>query len=136
MIAKEAAINLSEAQIDVGPIPSGVILGRNALLLSVALMILPTPRILALGIHAGTSYPDCSPAFVASMQGLMDVYSDGQVRVGAPFLSWSKGDIWAYVRSTDAAWRHCYSCEHGGELPCGICPSCKDVEALNAGTKQ
>ena len=65
----------------------GLICGRNAFLLLGALMELrPTVGILALGIHAGTNYADCSPEFISGMQQIFNLYTCGRVQAGAPFL--------------------------------------------------
>ena len=47
----------------------GEIRGRNAYLLHTALMEFPAQSgVVALGIHAGTGYDDCSPEFIDAMQ--------------------------------------------------------------------
>jgi 7-cyano-7-deazaguanine synthase len=79
--------------------------------------------VIGIGIHAGTEYPDCSPAFVDAMQRLLDVYSGGEVQLDAPFLSWSKPEIWEYARRLGVPLDATYSCEFGPR-PCGQCLSC------------
>jgi 7-cyano-7-deazaguanine synthase len=111
----------------------GLILGRNAFLLSTALMALPAQTgLVAIGIHAGTRYYDCSPAFVKVMQRAFDGYADGAVHVAAPFLKWVKQDIWAFCQSEAVPVDLTYSCERGGKRRCGRCMSCRDMEGLRA----
>ena len=114
----------------------GLILGRNAFLLSAALMEFDAKAgIIATGIHAGTQYYDCSERFAHAIGDIFDGYTDGRVRVGAPFLEWSKPDIWAFCRDRRVPVNMTYSCELGREQPCGECNSCRDLEALNACSK-
>ena len=116
--------------------PGGYVLGRNALLLHAALMAFKhTAGIVAIGIHSGASFPDCSEEFVRSIQTLFDLYTDGRVVVGAPFLRWNKREIWDYCGNQEVPVELTYSCELGKEQPCGECLSCKDLEVLRAGKK-
>ena len=109
----------------------GLIVGRNAFLVCVALMEAPH-SLIALGIHSGTRYWDCSARFLESMQVIVDGYTDGRVRLIAPFLTWSKRQVWAFSKSNEVPIELTYSCETGGNMPCGKCLSCRDKEALGA----
>jgi 7-cyano-7-deazaguanine synthase len=112
---------------------AGLIVGRNAFLLMAALMELPlSSGILAIGIHAGTNYLDCSKSFVKEMQSLFDLYTGGCIQIGAPFIGCNKKDIWDYCISNDVPVQLTYSCEKGLKQPCGQCLSCKDLEVLYA----
>jgi 7-cyano-7-deazaguanine synthase len=114
---------------------AGLIPGRNAFLLATAALEFKAKKgIIALGIHSGTRYRDCSPHFVRKMQAVLDTYSGGGVQIGAPFLRWSKGDIWAFAKAKNTPLRLTYSCERGLNQPCGSCDSCLDLEALLAGS--
>jgi 7-cyano-7-deazaguanine synthase len=114
-------------------IPPGEIRGRNALLLVVGLMNLDEDvGLVSLGIHAGTSYPDCSPLFLSRVQEIYDSYCAGQVQIDAPFATWSKRDVYDFAMSRKLPLDLTYSCLRGGKKPCGECESCKDVEALHA----
>ena len=110
---------------------SGYVPGRNALLLTVALAVrAPTRGLLALGVHAGTSYRDCTRPFIDACQGLVDVYADGAVQIAAPFLDWYKGDIFRFATESHVPFELTYSCEVGGVTPCGACTSCLDRARL------
>jgi len=64
------------------------------MLLSLALMNCPFNQgIVALGIHSGTSYQDCSPEFEKLMQKIYLLYEEGRIRIDAPFLKWTKSEI-------------------------------------------
>lgn len=106
---------------------SGVVAARNAFLLTTALMERPEQvTTIALGIHAGTQYADCSPEFVDQMQSTFDIYSGGTVHIAAPFVDWTKSDIWKYALSDKVPIDLTYSCEAGTTPPCGHCLSCLD----------
>jgi 7-cyano-7-deazaguanine synthase len=109
----------------------GEIIGRNALLLTLGLMVFPgTAGLVSLGIHAGTDYVDCGAAFVARMQSLFDTYTGGRIRIDAPFIRELKGDILRYSRAAGLPTGLTYSCEVGTWPACGECRSCLDVEAI------
>jgi 7-cyano-7-deazaguanine synthase len=110
----------------------GEIPARNAFLACAAAMERP-PSVLAiaLGIHAGTSYADCSSAFVASAKGLLSLQSI-PVDVVAPFLDWQKQEVIEYALKRRLPIELTYSCESGTLPPCGRCMSCLDRRVLDA----
>lgn len=108
--------------------------GRNILFLSVALMYFSeSSGIIAIGIHTGTPYYDCSKDFIDRTQQIIDGYAGGKVTIGVPFLEWNKLEVWNYLQKFRLPFGITYSCELGLDQPCGKCSSCKDLEALNAG---
>ncbi len=112
--------------------PDGEIFGRNAFLLFTALIELDVRRaIVAVGIHSGTPYYDCSESFITAAQSIVDGQSDGCIRLAAPFLKWTKRNIWEYCLQRSVPIDHTYSCEKGLDQPCGNCISCRDLEALS-----
>jgi 7-cyano-7-deazaguanine synthase len=111
---------------------SGKIRGRNALLVCLALMEAPSDQTsIAIGIHAGTTYEDCSPEFLEKMRAVFDLYTDGRVRLEAPFLRWSKETLVGAAARLGVPTALTYSCEAGGNPVCGVCASCRDRERLN-----
>lgn len=112
---------------------AGLVLGRNAFLLFLALTQFKyRSGLIAIGVHSGTTYFDCSPTFIGRMQSLFDGYSGGQVQIGAPFLRWTKREIWDYCIKEKIPVTSTYSCELGRMQPCGRCVSCQDLERLYA----
>ena len=112
---------------------AGCIPGRNTFLLSIALMNFKLKSgLVAIGIHSGTDYWDCSKEFIEMMQTCFDRYTDGCISIDAPFLNWKKHEIWKYSIENKAPLEFTYSCELGRKQPCGKCLSCKDLEALYA----
>jgi len=110
---------------------TGEILGRNALLVMAALPIaLGHCNIVAMGIHDGTPYYDCSLTFARRINTLIQEYSNGNLQFIAPFLTWSKEQIFEYCQVNSLNVSSTYSCE-AGETPCGECLSCLDRQLLN-----
>lgn len=105
--------------------------GRNGLLLHIALHVLtPIQGLIAIGIHSGSIYPDCTEAFIDSVQRLFDLYTGGTVSAVAPFLTATKEAIWQYCQDERLPVDLSYSCELGLEQPCGRCLSCDDRRRL------
>src|SRR5258708_38528510 len=64
------------------------IAGRNAFLTFAALLHFPhVAGVIALGIHPGSVYYDCSDHFVGHLNALLSGYRNGQVVLVAPFLT-------------------------------------------------
>lgn len=114
----------------------GLVVGRNAFLVYAAVLEASTrSRIFAIGIHAGTRYLDCTSRFVKSLQNVLDATTGGAIRVSAPFLKWTKPDIWELAKRLEVPLSMTYSCERGCRQPCGKCDSCWDLERLRASPK-
>jgi 7-cyano-7-deazaguanine synthase len=112
----------------------GFIVGRNLFLAGAALILKPSSiRVIAMGIHAGTGYPDCTPEFLQTLQALYDLSSHNYVHIAAPFIDWTKAEIWEYCFINKIPVELTYSCELGTDPPCGSCLSCRDREVINAG---
>lgn len=105
----------------------GEIVGRNALLIFSALMLLkPKSGIITLGVHSGTPYYDCSENFIRKANAIVSEYTDGRVELMTPFLTWHKQDIIFYCQQNKIPLKLTYSCEKGTMPPCGKCLSCID----------
>lgn len=131
-VANHYGISLTHIQLTgARPKLEAEFLGRNALLIFTALIELDVrTAILAIGVHSGTPYYDCSPSFLSTIQTLVDGQCDGRIRVAAPFLEWKKNEIWSYCLKRRVPIDLTYSCERGLDHPCGLCLSCRDLEAL------
>src|SRR5260370_32203116 len=111
----------------------GEIAGRNAFLVLTAMLFNPKHSgAIVLGIHRGTHYYDCQDGFIGDMSRILDGYSDGRVKLAAPFLSWTKDMIWSYCLEHNVPLDLTWSCEVGPTEACGACLSCRDLEALRA----
>lgn len=105
--------------------------GRNAFLIITALMYSDFQSgTIVLGIHKGTGYKDCSSKFVREIQKTIDLYCDGEIRVDAPLLKFTKDEIWRIATERNIPVDQTYSCELGLKQPCRKCKSCQDLEKL------
>lgn len=112
---------------------NGFAIGRNAFLLFAALMNFKYKNgIIAIGVHQGTNYMDCNQQFIERMQTIFDEYSDNMIKIGVPFLKFSKLDIWNYSLANKIPLALTYSCERGEKQPCNKCLSCQDLKRLYA----
>jgi len=110
---------------------AGEIAGRNALLVFAALMTAKLHTgVIALAIHSGTTYYDCSTAFAKSIDRLLAEYTDGRVRLSTPFITWEKKNIVDYYKTSHLPIYLTYSCENGKLPTCGRCLSCRDRRIL------
>jgi 7-cyano-7-deazaguanine synthase len=112
----------------------GEIPGRNAMLISLAVLEAGADtRLLAIGVHSGTPYCDCTPEFIGMMNAMVISQTDGVMQVGAPFVAWTKRQIWDFAVDNRVPISLTYSCERGGDVACGECPSCMDMRRLRVG---
>ncbi|MFT4432103.1 7-cyano-7-deazaguanine synthase [Caballeronia sp. 15715] len=110
---------------------AGELLGRNAFLIFSTLFLTGgQSSALALGLHAGTPYYDCSSVFVSSISKLVAEHTDGRISVVAPFIEWTKQEVYEYFLTARIPIGFTYSCEAGTEPVCGVCASCLDRRAL------
>lgn len=110
---------------------AGELIGRNAFLLFSALFTTElSTGVLALGLHAGTPYFDCSQSFVDLIDRVVLEHTDGRVKVLAPFIQWSKRDVYEFFVQAGLPIAATYSCEQGTLPVCGLCASCRDRKAL------
>ena len=111
---------------------AGEIRGRNAYLLHTALMEFPAQAgVVVLGIHAGTGYEDCSPEFIDAMQRSYHLHTSGAITIAAPFLHWTKQQVYSLATLLNVPLEETYSCE-AANFPCNQCRSCIDRRSLPA----
>lgn len=128
-IAKHYGIPLRRLTLTGGPsLGEGLITGRNGLLLFAALMCSGVRSgTIAIGVHAATTYYDCSRDFVDRLRSIVDACSEGGFDIEAPFVDWFKFQIYDYAYQHGVPVHLTYSCELGTEPSCGKCLSCGDV---------
>ncbi len=79
---------------------------------------------MAIGIHAGVPYPDCSQEFLVSVDSILR-YASHPLTLHAPLRTWQKAEVIAYAKKNRLPIDLTYSCE-AGSVPCGKCQSCLD----------
>ncbi|MBR0955231.1 7-cyano-7-deazaguanine synthase [Bradyrhizobium canariense] len=115
---------------------AGELVGRNAFLIfAAALLGNCDSGGIAIGVHSGTAYYDCSSDFMQKIDALIQQCSDGKLSVLAPFVRWSKDDVYSYFLSQGIPLENTYSCEAGSSPPCGRCTSCLDRARLECSLK-
>lgn len=103
------------------------LIGRNLLFASIALSTFSAPNgLIAMGIHSGTDYADCSTTFQERLEAVASVVSGGYVNFDFPFGTWDKADIFEYCLAYQVPVHLTYSCLVGTTPPCGRCSSCRD----------
>jgi 7-cyano-7-deazaguanine synthase len=113
------------------------IAGRNAFLIFSTLLHHRTfAGMLAIGIHSGTGYYDCSEHFTNQLSSILTGYTDGRIALATPFLSWPKQRIYDLCAKYEVPIQLTWSCEVGPVEPCGHCLSCKDREYLDVCTSK
>ena len=65
-------------------------------------------------------------------QGLLAGDENGDLRLEAPFVTWSKADIVAEGLTLGVPYELTWSCYEGGAAPCGACATCIDRAAAFA----
>lgn len=130
-VAKSLGMDLTVRSI--GPsysLGAGELPGRNALLISLAVFELgPRGGLVGIGVHAGTRYYDCSLPFIEAMDRLVQEQTDSKAALTAPFVTWTKAEVYRAFLDSGISVSDTYSCESGA-APCGECLSCQDRISL------
>lgn len=127
-----------------GVIPSTYVPGRNTVFISIALSLAEATGATAiyLGINAVdySGYPDCRPEYLEAFQNLANLSSkvgiEGHApKLIAPLVLDSKVDIVRRALSLGVPIELTWSCYQGGDIPCGVCDSCRirDRALIEAG---
>jgi 7-cyano-7-deazaguanine synthase len=92
-------------------------------------------RDLACGFHVLDSpeYPDTRREFVRAMERAINLGTaaaafggaGARLRIHAPFIDMTKADIIRAGLRLGADYSYSVSCYAGGEIPCGVCSSCR-----------
>ena len=115
-------------------IPVTYVPARNALFLAYAASCAEALGADAIAIGANaidySGYPDCRPRFLSAFQHLLKVGTKAGVegrgiRILAPLVHKSKGDIVRLAARLRVPFHKTWSCYQGGARPCGHCESCR-----------
>ena len=81
------------------------------------------------GAHAedahNWAYPDCTPEFIGAMANAIYIGTYHKVRLHTPLMWLMKHEIIALGTTLNVPWENTWSCYAGGDLHCGICPTCR-----------
>ena len=101
--------------------------GRNLLLGSIgACTFLSSHGLIAMGIHQGTDYQDCSIEFQKEIDTVVRTISDGRLAMDFPFGELTKVDVAAFCKNREVPVHLTYSCLKGLIPPCGNCVGCQE----------
>ncbi len=75
---------------------------------------------------AGNAYPDCSGEFNEAINKAIYLGSGCQVKVTAPFIGMNKAQVVAKGLELNVPYNLTWSCYEGGDVPCGVCGTCRD----------
>ena len=130
--------------VEPGIIPSTSVPGRNTVFIAIGLSLAEAQGAdrLVLGVNAVdySGYPDCRPDYLKAFQDLADLSSragrEGHgPKLWAPLVEWSKQQIAEEALHLGVPIELTWSCYSGGDVPCGVCDSCRirDEALLAAG---
>ncbi len=115
-------------------IPITYVPGRNTVFIAIALSLAESKgaEAIYLGINAVdySGYPDCRPDYLEAFQKLAALSSKVGVeghapKLIAPLVMDSKVDIVKRAKRLGVPIELTWSCYQGGEVPCGVCDSCR-----------
>ncbi len=140
----DTAIDVPTTGIEANTIPSTYVPGRNTVFLAIALSLAEAKgaEAIYLGINAVdySGYPDCRPEYLAAVQQLAGLSSKVGLaghapQLVAPLVMDTKVDIVRRALALGVPIALTWSCYQGGELPCGVCDSCRirDKALIEAG---
>lgn len=89
------------------------------------------------GAHAedanNWAYPDCTPEFIGAMANAIYIGTYRSIRLYTPFQWCSKSEIIDVGQDLEVDWKNTWSCYVGGDLHCGVCPTCRARRAAFKG---
>lgn len=89
-----------------------------------------------IGVHqddsAVNAYADCSENFIDAMNQAVNIGTYGKIKITAPFVGKTKADIVKVGLELNVPYELTWSCYERGEIPCGVCATCRDRAAAFA----
>ena len=125
---------LPTSGVEAGIIPNTYVPGRNTVFIAIGLSLAEARGAdqLVLGVNAVdySGYPDCRPDYLEAFQELANLSSragrEGRgPRLWAPLVEWSKQQIVEKALHLGIPIERTWSCYGGGDVPCGVCDSCR-----------
>ena len=101
---------------------------RNMVMLPIAasVAIQNGSDVVAYAAHADDrgTYLDCRPSFIEAMREALSLCHWEPQLLRAPFVDWSKRDIYKEAMRLGVDVGSTWSCYTGGSVPCGVCGAC------------
>lgn len=105
-----------------------VVPGRNTIMLAMAMAIAQAQRAeyICIAAHAGdhAQYPDCREDYILRMAQVINLATEGESNLLAPFLRKTKAEIVSEGAKFGVPFELTYSCYKGGDISCAICGTC------------
>ncbi len=126
----DAAIAVTEADLESKDIPTSYVPFRNANMLAIAVSWAEVIGASAVYIGAvaedSSGYPDCRPEFFEAFQKTIDTGTKPgtRVEIRTPIIQLSKAEIVTKGIHLKAPLHLTWSCYRSGEMACGTCDSC------------
>ena len=107
------------------------LIGRNLLLAAIGLSAFTARHgLIALGLHDGSNYADCSREFQELLRQLSQLSSRFMIDFDFPFGNWTKSQIVGFCNEHKTPLSLTYSCTQGTAMACGSCSSCLERNDL------
>lgn len=126
----DAAIEVSEADLESQEIPTSYVPFRNANMLSIATSwaeVIGANRIYVGAVSEDSSgYPDCRPEFYEAFEKAIEAGTrpETRVRIRTPIIHLAKAEIVQKGLQLNAPLHLSWSCYRREDLACGTCDSC------------
>ena len=125
----DAAIPVTEADLETTEIPSSYVPFRNAHIISVGVSwaeVIGAKRIYIGAVYEDSSgYPDCRPEYYAAFNHLIALgTAAGDIRIETPIITLTKAAIIRRGLELHAPLHLTWSCYQNEDQACGVCDSC------------
>ncbi len=126
----DAAIEVTEANLESEEIPTSYVPFRNANMLAIATSWAEVLQANSIYIGAvaedSSGYPDCRPEFYAAFEKTIEVGTkpDTNIKIKTPIIHLSKTEIIKKGLELNAPLSLSWSCYRNENLACGTCDSC------------
>jgi 7-cyano-7-deazaguanine synthase len=126
----DRTVDIPGGQVSSADVPVTQVPFRNGILLAMAVAWAEAANAQGVVIGAveedSSGYPDCREQFLIGFERAveMGIKPDRDIRIVAPLVHKTKGDIVRMGTQLGAPFHHTWSCYTSGPLPCGTCESC------------
>ncbi len=128
-------IDVPEGHYEEDSMKATVVPNRNMVMMSMAISYAVSigAESIGVGVHAGDHaiYPDCRPGFISAMAMVARVANYEKIRIIAPYLYMSKGEIAIRGKDLGVDYGLAWTCYNGRDKACGKCGACQErIEAM------